>query len=89
MTTFRVDPNVVSRRVGEETVLVQLERNEVFALNATGGRFWELLSSGSSRAEAIETMLAEFEVTRAELESEVDSLVDELAAKGLVHRDEQ
>lgn len=88
MTTFRAGPNVVSRRIGEETVLVQLERNEVFALNVTGARLWELLSSGSSRAETIDTMLAEFEVTRSELESEVDSLVDELVVKGLVLRDE-
>jgi hypothetical protein len=88
VTTFRADPNVLSRKVGEETVLVQLDRNEVFALNVTGARFWELLSSGSSRAEAVDTMLIEFEVTRPELESEVESLVDELVAKGLVFRDD-
>ncbi len=88
MTTFRPDPNVLARKVGEETVLVQLDRNEVFALNATGARLWELLNGGSSREEAIDTMLAEFEIARRELEAEVDSLVDELVAKSIMLRDD-
>ena len=78
------NPSVVSRRVQDEVVLVHLETNSIFALNATAARFWELIEAGCSRAEA-EAQLAEiFEVEAAELNREVDECVKNLVDEGLV-----
>ena len=78
------NPSVVSRRVHDEVVLVHLETNGIFALNATAARFWELIEKGCSRAEA-EAQLAEmFDVEAAELNREVDECVKRLVDEGLV-----
>ena len=45
------NPDVVSRRLGDDTVLVHLKTNRIFALNPTGARFWELLLEGMNRGE--------------------------------------
>ena len=77
-------PSVVSRRVHDEVVLVNLETNGIFALNATAARFWELIEAGCTRAEA-ETQLGEiFEVEASELSREVDDCVKRLVEEGLV-----
>ena len=77
-------PSVVSRRVHDEVVLVHLETNGIYALNATAARFWELIEAGCSRAVA-EAQLAEmFEVTETELNREVDECVKRFVDEGLV-----
>ena len=77
-------PSVVSRRVHDEVVLVHLETNGIFALNATAARFWELIEAGCSRSQA-EAQLAEiFDVDTTELSREVDDCVKRLVEEGLV-----
>ena len=81
---LRPHPQVVARRVEEEVVVIQLERNGIYALNRTGARFWELIVEGLSRSEACERMLEEFDVPRAQLESEIDELLDMLFREELL-----
>ena len=77
-------PDVVSRRLGDEIVLVNLKTNRIFSLSPTGARFWELLSEGRSRTEIELQLLQEFEVSREEASAEMDSLVATLRAEALV-----
>ena len=81
---LRPHPQVVARRVADEVVIVQLDRNTIHALNRTGARFWELIVDGRTRSEACEQMLEEFDVPRARLESEVDELLELLVREGLL-----
>jgi hypothetical protein len=81
---LRPHPQVVARRVADEVVIVQLERNTIHALNRTGARFWELIVDGRTRSEACEQMLEEFDVRRAQLESEIDELLELLFREGLL-----
>ena len=79
-----VNPDVVHQRVGDEVVLVHLKTNQIFALNETGARFWELLSAGATRAEIEAAMMAEFEVEPHALATEIDSLLAALAREDIV-----
>lgn len=81
---LRPHPQVVARRVDDEVVVVQLERNSIHALNRTGARLWELIVEGRTRSEACERMLEEFDVPRAQLEGEIDELLDLLVREGLL-----
>ena len=77
-------PDVASRRLGDEVVLVHLKSNRIFSLSPTGARFWELLSDGMTRAETEKQLAEEYDVSREEVSSEIDSLVTMLEAEGLV-----
>jgi hypothetical protein len=74
--------------VGDEMVLVQAGQNEVFSLNRTGGRLWELLSEGRTRGEVVEQLAAEFDVARETVEQEADRLLAMLEREGLIDRKE-
>lgn len=79
-----VDPAVASERVGDGAVLVHLETNQIYELNATASRLFELLRSGASRSEIEATVVAEFDVDRAVLSRELDELLAALRARGIV-----
>jgi hypothetical protein len=80
----RPDPDVVAQGVGDETVLVHLQSNKIFALNATGARFWELLNDGLSKDAIVDRMLSEFDVDERTLREEIDALVSALLREDLV-----
>ena len=79
-----VNPDVVSQRVGEDVVLVHLKTNQIYALNETGARFWELLAKSLSRAEIESALHAEFDVALEPLRREIDALVVDLERHDIV-----
>jgi hypothetical protein len=78
---FRVSPNVLMRKVDDEFVLVHMGRNQIFTLNRTAARLWELMNEGQTRGAAIEQLTREFDVdvetARLEAEKLLRLLVDE------------
>ena len=81
---LRPIPDVVYRELEGEMVLVHLGTNRIYSLNETGARFWELLASGSERAEIERQLLDEFVVEPEDLRQEIDSMLDALEGEGLV-----
>lgn len=83
MTGFRLDPEVLTRKVGDELVLVHMGRSEIFSLSATGARLLELLGSGLSPGEAVERMKAEYDAPPETIEREAEALLALLEREGL------
>ena len=81
------NPDVASRRLGDEVVLVHLRTNRIFSLSPTGARFWELLSDGRTRPEIEAALLDEYDVSREQVSTEIDSLVTMLETEDLVRKD--
>jgi len=77
-------PRVLSRRLGDELVLVHLDTNQIYTLSATGGRFWELLSEGQDRNAVEASLRAEFDVSGEEVGAEIDRLLVDLMRLDLV-----
>ncbi len=84
----RPSPDVVSRFVGDEMVLVNLGTSQILTLNPTGARFWELLAAGNSRGEIEATLLSEYDVSTDEVAASIDALLAELESEGLVETGE-
>ncbi len=80
----RPDPNVLAKRVGEETVLVHLETNRIYELNRTAASLWDLLAASPTKAELEERMALEFDVERDELVREIQVLLSELGSERLI-----
>ena len=82
---MRADSDVVAQRLGDEVVVVHLRTNQIFILNRTGARFWELIESGSDLDSVREKMLAEFEVEESQLMKELEDFVEHLARAELIN----
>jgi hypothetical protein len=81
---LKVPEQVVTRQVGDETVLLNLESGTYFGLDPVGSRFLELLQAEGALVAAMDRMLEEFEVNEAQLEADLLQLADEMLASGLL-----
>ena len=82
--TFHPADHVIAKMVGEELVLLDYEGEVYYGLDPIGARIWELFRTGRTLGEIVETLLAEYDVTREELAADLESLVEDLEKNGLV-----
>jgi len=84
MERFVVHPSVVFRELDGETVLLNLDSGVYFGLDAVGTRVWALLLEHGAAEPVCEQMEREYDVTREQLEHDVQRLMTELQQKGLI-----
>lgn len=77
-------PEVLFQELDGEAVLLNLQSERYFGLDAVGTRVWELLAEPASLDAVRETLLAEFEVEPTQVRADLLELVGELAGAGLV-----
>jgi hypothetical protein len=83
-THLTVPPQVMSRLVGEETVLLDLASGMYFGLDGVGKRIWESISEGKSLAETVDVIVAEYEVDREQAQADVTGFAGDLLERGLL-----
>jgi len=81
---FKVNPDVIAQRMGNEVVLIHLRTNRIYELNRTAARLWELIKAGYDRAQIQQQMLQEFDVDQEQLAQEIEALLSLLCAENLV-----
>ena len=74
-----VPDHVLTRVVGQSTVLLDVETGRSFTLDSTGSRVWALLSSLGSVQATFEALVHEFEADEHELGYDLGALVTQLA----------
>jgi coenzyme PQQ synthesis protein D (PqqD) len=82
--TVEPNPDVVFRRLGERMVLVHLKTNEIFELNETSARFWELIAEDGDVASVEQRLAQEFDVDPAQLHHEVAATLSFLSSQRLI-----
>jgi len=81
---YSPNPDVVFKRLEDRMVLVHLTSNQIFELNHTGARVWELLQEGVSGDTLLDRLSGEFEVESPTLRDEITSLLSDLVNEGLI-----
>jgi hypothetical protein len=81
---LRPNNEVVSRKLGDRLVVVNLRSNRIYELNRTASRMWELLESGLGRTELEEALLKEFDVEPSVVSQEIDRTIEHFASEGLI-----
>jgi len=81
---YAVPDEVLTAHLEGEAVLLHMDTKNYFRLNATAALLWKGLERGLEREQLLDSLLAEFEVDRPTAAAELDRLLGELAARGLV-----
>ncbi len=84
---FARSPDVVSRVLDGEAVLLDLVSGKYVGLNEVATRTWELLGEGKAFGEIRAALLHEFEVSPEVLERDLEDLLATLSARGLIRPD--
>ena len=82
--SYAVPDEVLTAHLEGEAVLLHMDTKNYFRLNATAALLWKGMERGLEREQLLDTLLAEFEVDRPTAAAELDRLLGELAARGLV-----
>jgi Coenzyme PQQ synthesis protein D (PqqD) len=82
--TVIFSPDVISQEVSGETVLLDLESECYFGLDAVGTRIWQLIRTSGDLRTIYSTLLEEYEVEETQLQTDLESLLTEACARGLI-----
>ena len=83
---IRIPEHVVSREVGGETVILNLESGTYFGLNAVGSRIWSGIMANDAPARIQAAVAKEFGVAEAQVERDMTDLIHQLLATGLAQQ---
>jgi hypothetical protein len=81
---WTLSKDVVARPLGEALVIVSLRTNQIYELNQTGSRIWQLRSGGASAQDAVATLVREFAADPITVERDISALEQELLQAGLI-----
>lgn len=84
---LRMNPAVTSQRIGDDAVLIDLRTNEIYEMNLTAARMWQLLGEGVEVDEIERRLEAEFEIETEELHRQIDSFLATLLDAKLVEHE--
>lgn len=83
-SSLTIHPSVLSREVGGETVLLNLESGVYYGLDAVGTRVWNLLAQSKTLTDVCSIMVDEYDVAPDVLLRDLTALVRDLCEKRLL-----
>ena len=78
------NPEVVAKRLDEDLVVIHLGTDQIYSLNSSAARFWELLENGLDVQEAKKQLTEEFDVPMEQLEQDISATLASLVENQLV-----
>jgi hypothetical protein len=78
------DPGVEWRILEDETVVLDLDGSQYFAINHTGTLLWPLLAQGTTKTQLVETLTTTCAVEAHEAARDVDAFCARLDSAGLL-----
>ena len=90
-TRFERNPDVVSRRIEGELIIVPIrsgvgDLNSLYTLNPVGSVLWEFMTESHTVPEMVERVCDEFEVTTAQAQGDIETFLDSLLAEQLIQK---
>jgi Coenzyme PQQ synthesis protein D (PqqD) len=77
-------PDVVTRRLDGELVLLNLLSENYFGLDEVGTRIWEVLLSSPTVQVGFDQLLSEYDVEAPRLRRDLEKLLSQLVEHGLI-----
>jgi len=77
-------PEVLSRVLDGEAILLHLGSGTYFGMNEVATRAWELIVAGTTYATMCGSLVAEFDVSQAEIERDMNEFLAALREKDLL-----
>lgn len=86
---FKIRPDVLSERLDEEEVILDLASGTYFGLNPSGSRAWGLLKEGADSEAVVGALVREYGVPKEACRRDLDLLLEDLTRRGLVESAEE
>ncbi|GAH73156.1 unnamed protein product [marine sediment metagenome] len=89
MKFFIKNPNIVSRKIAGEVILVPIRKNvgdleSIYTLNEVAARIWELIDGKRKIGEIEKVITDEFDITSEKAERDIEDLLRQLVKIGAI-----
>lgn len=87
---YRISSDIIAREIEGELVIVPLKSGvgdldaELYTLNPTGIRVWNMLDGTYRLDEVVEALSSEYDASYAEVKDDIVALIENLVERGLV-----
>lgn len=81
---YQVDPDILYRQIDNEAVLLHISSGMYYSLNPTSIHVWLALQNKSPFTEAIEAVLAKYDVERDTVIKDLEAFIHRLTEYGLI-----
>ena len=81
---FEVSPSVVSRQVGEETMIMDLQSGTYFGLDPIGARVWQAIENGEDCANLGDALAEEYDAPPERIGEDIAALIAILSEQKLI-----
>ena len=75
---------IISGRLKDELVMMDIDAGRYFGLNEVATRVWEILEQPGSLEEICKILISEYEVDEKQCRQDVEELMGELIRMGLI-----
>jgi hypothetical protein len=86
-SAVQVPEHVLVRVVDNELVLLNLESEQYYGLDEVGTLMWQAVTTAATISDALEALQKQFDVAADVLSGDLEKLLSELSARGLVELD--
>ena len=84
-TIWQVSQKVLSSKIDEEIILMSIEADSYFGLDAIATHIWELLSKQPATTnELVQILMEEYEVDEETCRKDVQTFVDDMSLRKLI-----
>lgn len=83
-TKIKVASNIVSRKVQDEEVILQLDSGVYYGLNEVGTEIWHMMKSGKSLRQIITQVSRDYEIPSKRITDDLFTLVKDLKKRKIV-----
>ena len=81
---FEIESHIITRKLGNELVVLNISNGEYYGLNEVGARVWEFMAGGKRFDEISKTLVNEYDVAESVVENDLTRLLKELLEVGLI-----
>lgn len=78
--------NVVAQELGDGLLAINMDTGNIYELNSTGTRLWQLISEGLAFSEIAAALLDEYDVPPDKLKQEIEELLSRLLDASLLEK---
>ncbi len=79
-----VPDHVLAREVGDELVILNLDNEQYYGLDAVGAAMWTTLTTTPTIQASLEKLHAEYDVELDQLKNDLETLINDLQQDGLL-----
>jgi hypothetical protein len=84
--SWKPSPDIASRKVGDEIVLLNVKTSEYYSVNPTAALVWGLISRNMNLEEIILSVASEFDTDAGKVKKDVMELIKKLEAEKIITR---